>query len=310
MASEPHVIGVGDADMDIFMEVTHLPAYDEKLMAHGVHRAPGGMVANTLVALARLGTRTTFVGCVGEDEYGRLIAENFQREGVALDGLRIVSGQRTYFCVILLDASGEKSLILAPEPTMYPPLNAVSPSLLRQGTHVHTTASPQVSTSVIARAVELGLTVSVDLDAASRGLAAYRQILKSVTVVFLNERGRQNLASSASVKEVVVRLLELGVRCVVVTQGATGAVVATHVEQLRTNGWPVAVRDTTGGGDCFAGAFLHGYLRGWVLQDTLRFANATAALCLQAIGAQTGMPKPSDVQRLLASDACPALEAL
>ena len=47
--------------------------------------------------------------------------------------------------------------------------------------------------------------------------------------------------------------------------------------------------DTTGAGDCFAGAFLAALVRGNSYQEAARFANAVAALTIQRLGASTGV---------------------
>jgi len=57
--------------------------------------------------------------------------------------------------------------------------------------------------------------------------------------------------------------------------------------------------DTTGSGDVFRAGFIYGLLEGWNAEQTLRFANAAAAVSCTRIGAMDGVPSRDDISRLL-----------
>ncbi|WP_176236392.1 carbohydrate kinase family protein [Candidatus Hakubella thermalkaliphila] len=61
----------------------------------------------------------------------------------------------------------------------------------------------------------------------------------------------------------------------------------------------VEVVDTTGAGDVFHGAFLHGLLRGWDLERVADFANAVAALKCTRLGGRGGIPTFSETMAFL-----------
>ena len=58
--------------------------------------------------------------------------------------------------------------------------------------------------------------------------------------------------------------------------------------------------DTTGAGDVFRAGFIHGLLSKWPLEQTLRFANAAAAVSCTRLGALAGVPSLADVEAMLA----------
>jgi sugar/nucleoside kinase (ribokinase family) len=60
--------------------------------------------------------------------------------------------------------------------------------------------------------------------------------------------------------------------------------------------------DGSGAGDAFMAGFLYGILQGWEIDRTARFANATAAHCIQAIGCSAGVPAAQAVARFPESD--------
>ena len=49
---------------------------------------PGGAPANVAVAAARLGIESAFIGCVGDDLYGRLLRDTLRQNGVSATDCR------------------------------------------------------------------------------------------------------------------------------------------------------------------------------------------------------------------------------
>ncbi|NJM08663.1 sugar kinase, partial [Candidatus Gracilibacteria bacterium] len=85
----------------------------------------------------------------------------------------------------------------------------------------------------------------------------------------------------------------------VVTCGERGSWLAAPGEFFHTPAFTVETVDTTGAGDVFHGAFMHGVLAGWSLRTTARFASAVAALKCRELGGRAGIPSLSEVQALL-----------
>ena len=85
----------------------------------------------------------------------------------------------------------------------------------------------------------------------------------------------------------------------ITTKGKEGVMIYKQGEELKIPGYPVNVEDTTGAGDTFNGA-LAAYLgRGYTLEDSVRIANAAAALSVTQKGAQSGMPTQEAVERFM-----------
>ena len=80
--------------------------------------------------------------------------------------------------------------------------------------------------------------------------------------------------------------------CVIHEQGHT-----THYPAYRAK-----VADGSGAGDAFMAGFLYGCLHGWETPRSARFANATAAHCIQAIGCSAGVPPAAEITRFLDDD--------
>ena len=76
------IIGLGEIVVDWVATIPHFPKPDEKIDAISENYFPGGVTANYLVAVARLGVSCGFIGAVGNDTYGNLLFEDLIRERV------------------------------------------------------------------------------------------------------------------------------------------------------------------------------------------------------------------------------------
>ena len=298
------VVGVGDADVDMYLDVPHIPAHDEKVLATRAAIYPGGMVANFLVALRRLGTSCCFHGPVGDDEFGRIVRADLADHGVALEGLVIKPGGRTYYCVVLLDGSGEKSLVVAPTDCSFPGPEDIDPAIIAQARHLHTTGTRPDTALLAARvAKQHDLDVSLDLEPAELADAGQlHELLGLTNLLFVNHRALERLTSPGlSTPDAVATLLAHGPQIVCITAGAAGAWVGTRDGVRHIPAFQVVTADTTGAGDTFAAAFVYGHRAGWSPVASARFAAAAAAVAVGHRGGHGGVPNREEVQSFLAA---------
>ena len=96
------VIGLGVSTMDLLMVVDELPGTELVQRAHETAVAGGGPVATALVALARLGAKTAMLDRLGDDLFGRMILEEFGREGVDVSGIVVAEGKSSSQAAILV----------------------------------------------------------------------------------------------------------------------------------------------------------------------------------------------------------------
>jgi ribokinase len=131
-----------------------------------------------------------------------------------------------------------------------------------------------------------------------------RSLFALADLVILNETelgvfARRQVDAASAIGEIAdaARALRSHADQVVcVTLGGRGAVAvvgdATHVVEGRK----VEVSDTTGAGDCFAGAVAAELSRGTAILDALEFANVAASICVQRMGAGPSMPALEEVR--------------
>lgn len=293
---------IAGASVDLILKLPRLPDPDEKLLTRFAGRVAGGLVANAACAAARLGLRTGWSGLVGDDENGRMVQQEFETFGVDASLARVLPGCAGDFCVILLEESGERTILIVnslPEP---PPLDAGTLDALGRSRIGYTLPRPPEWFGQFAGAVHGGSgLVAVDMESTALAHGAeLEQSLRLTDIVFTNRSGLALLGPDLPLEAAAARLVNWGVQEVVVTLGAGGSTLFTAAGWVEVPAFRVPVADTTGGGDCFHAAYLAARSAGQAAADRLRFASAAAALKVQHLGARVGLPAVSQVEEFLA----------
>jgi ribokinase len=308
------VVGIGSCGMDYFAIVPRLLGAEEKINVQRVEVHAGGVTANNLTQVARLGARAGWLGLIGDDESGRLITRAFAEDGLDLSGIEVIRGEKSTFTWIPVDARGERCIYMFPN--VNGTLSAEQVRTLFAGhivraRHFHTEASQLPLAPVregmhIAR--EAGVRVIFDLDVApsyfsQAGLGSENDLVETLALADVLKpckAAAREISGETDYEKMATKLLALGPKIVAVTMGAEGTLVATantmdHVPALK-----VAVVDSTGAGDAFMGGLSFGLLQGWELPDAALFANACAALCCTKVGARA-MGRRAEVLALIKS---------
>ncbi|MEM5476941.1 carbohydrate kinase family protein [Pacificibacter sp. AS14] len=292
----PVLLCIGDIDMDIIITVPAPPGKDQKIDGKCVARTAGGMAANVAVGASRLGTVTRLLGVVGDDEMGREALSALNYEGIDLTHSQVRVGVPTFFCVVLVDAEGEKSLVKAVSPAYLPQVSDVKAASFDGVTHVHMTfTKPDLAFAVIAQANAAGASISLDLEAADvpDDCGDVTKLIESVDLLFISENSRK------AVEQRIGCQLASACRSIVMTRGPYGASVEQHGEIYEVSGHTIDVVDTTGAGDAFAAAYLHYILSGSNAVKALQAANIAGALSTQAYGGQAGMVSKTQIEEFL-----------
>jgi sugar/nucleoside kinase (ribokinase family) len=295
------VVGLGVSTVDLLMQVDHLPADEEILRADGFSVQGGGPVATAIVALARLGARTAMIDAVGDDWRGRLIHDEFAREGVSTELLRMRPGCTSATAVVLVHSgTGKRTIVWSPGTTPELSVDEVPWTAIEQAACLHVNGRHGVAClAACQHARRHGVQVSFDGGAGRYREETRRLIpLSDICIVareFAARHTGEELAERAG-----PALLSTGPAIVAITDGARGSwVFSKDGMRFHQPAFPVRVVDTTGCGDCYHGAFLSGLLRGLDLRSAARLASAAAALNAQSLGGRQALPTLTQVQEFL-----------
>jgi sugar/nucleoside kinase (ribokinase family) len=296
------IIGVGDSDVDLMIEVDHLPRHDEKVRGNLVGKFPGGIIGNFCCAAAKFGAKTGIVSVVGDDEFGCTCIEDYVASGVDIQGLVVNNEESTYFCIVLLDETGEKALTLIETPLIVPDIQDINVEYMARCRYLHLTSLDfkllqHVCTKIVDKAVNISVDIESHADRASP--EEWRTVLRKVSIVFTNDLGIQTLFSDHDLIKNACKILAMGPQTVVITRGSEGALIFSQEGYFAFPAFQVKVRDTTGAGDCFNAVFLSSLVKGFSLLKATRYATAAAALAIQYVGARTGFPTQHAVEKFL-----------
>lgn len=308
MGTQVDVVGIGSCTVDYFAIVPKLLGPEEKINANRMEIHAGGVTANNLTQVARLGASTGWLGLIGDDENGRIIQKAFQDDGMDLSGIEIEKGEYSALTWIPVDIAGERCIYMFPNVTgkisVYQVDNRFAPHI-RKAKHFHTEAS-QLPIAPVAQAMkvaqEAGVRVIFDLDVSPSFFAAaalgtqeeLTSALKLVDVLKPCKAAAKEMTGEDHYEKIAAKLLQLGPKVVAITMGTDGCLIATREKSAHVPAFKVNVVDTTGAGDAFMGGLSYGLLQGWDIERVGMFANACAALCCTKVGARA-MSKRDEV---------------
>lgn len=298
---EPQVVVVGSVNMDLVARAPRLPSPGETVAGAAFATIPGGKGANQAVAAARLGARTAFIGCVGDDAFGATLARGIEADGIDRRGLRVVPGCSSGVALIVVDDGGRNGIVIVPGAN-----GALAPADLDRNDALLAGAS------VVALQLEVPMPV---VEAAIRRSRARGQrvvlnpaparplppaLLAQVDVLVPNETEAALLTGLAvgTVEEAVAagqRLRATTSGVVLVTLGARGVVAVTADGERHFPAPVVNAVDTTAAGDTFVGALCAALVEGRTLEEAVGFAQAAAALSVTRFGAQPSIPRRGEI---------------
>ncbi len=314
------VLGVGSALVDLEYEVDdaflrqhriakgHDALVDAKTLRtlakslEGQTPAPlsGGSAANTVAAVQGFGGRAFFAGRVASDSPGRQFLADLTRAGIASEVQPASEGQ-TGQCLILVTPDAERSMLtclgvandIRPS-DIHPDALASARTLYIEGYLVN---SPQALESLVevrqradARQLEAAVSLSDPALVAHRRTALERLLGNGVGLLFCNEAEALGWAGADRLDLAVAELRDIARRGFI-TLGAAGSLAFSGKRYWRTPAVPVTALDSTGAGDIYAGACLHGLAVGMDERTAARFGNHAAATLVQRFGARLARPE-------------------
>src|ERR1035438_4629768 len=297
------IVVVGSINMDLVASAEHIPSIGETIQGTGFQFQFGGKGANQAVAVAKLGYPVRMIGKVGDDPFGAQLSGQLEKSGVDTSGVAVSSGSSGIALIVVSDR-GENSIVVIPGANA-----TLTPEFLEQKRDIICSAGlvltqleiPLETVEYLASMCEREK-IPLMLDPApARSLS--RSLLESIAWFTPNETEAAFFAgadTSSSPDLIAERLLEKGVRRMVLKLGARGAFVVTGAHnQLMLKSAPVSAIDTTAAGDAFNGAFATGLLLWNEPFKSARFAIAAAAVSVTRFGAQASMASMDEVEELL-----------
>lgn len=293
------VVGIGTPYYDMVINVSKMPGLDGAAGANEAFYQGGGKVATAMAAAARLGRSAGMMAKVGENHRGQFIINDFRYNGVDTSAIIVdASGTSSPFCLSLSEEEHKTRIFIGKEGTAGELLpEEIDYEYLGKAKYLHLENGRPASAAAALFAREHGIVTVMDADNYQEGIV---KLLPCLDVFIASEFFYRDMFGDLLYEEGCRKLLEAGPSTAIVTLGSRGSVGMTAQDGFfRTESFQVPVRDTTGAGDVFHGAYIVGLLEGMDAPECARFASAVSAIKCTCFGGRTGIPNRDTVQRFL-----------
>lgn len=265
----------------------------------------GGAESNVAIALRRLGVDATWIGRRGDDSLGDLVERELRGEGVrtiavvdpdAPTGLMVKERRAARATRVWYYRAGSAGSRLQPDD--------VPAGIIESAAQLHVTGiTPALSesahatiTSAVARAVEAGVPVSLDVNHRARlwGGRSVRDVLLPLAAasrtVFGGLDELRLLVGTDDGFTLARAVAALGPTDVIVKLGDEGCIALVGGDEYAVPAVPAQVVDSVGAGDAFVAGYLAGQVWGSGAGDRLALAVRLGAFACETIGDWEGLP--------------------
>lgn len=298
-ATRPHngILVAGEINADLICQgYREFPRPGREILVDQFEMTLGSASAICAGGLAKLGSKTTFIGKVGADLWGGYCIDFLVRLGVDTS---LVVRDPTLKTGLTISVSSESDRALITYLGAIRELREgdISDATLGQFGHLHVSSfflqeglRPGLE-RLFTRAQALGLTTSLDtgFDPAEEWGPGLAEVL-AVTDIFLpNEVELAAISGSDDVAE-ALRSLDNGRTITAAKLGSRGAAVLVDGNFVECPPIPVKPVDTTGAGDSFNAGFLHAWTRGESIETCLHAGIFAGGKSTEGMGGTGSQP--------------------
>ena len=291
------IVDIGSSNTDMTIKRDRLPNPGETVLGGEPRMGPGGTGANQAVAAQRLGANVSFICKVGRDIFGDNAISGYQKEGI--DCSRILrSDKASGTALILVDGNAENCIAVAPgaNADLTPEDVDSVADVIRSADYLILQLEIPVESVLRAAKIAHEAGVYVILNPAP-ACHLPEELFGYISLITPNQTESALLSGvEDNLDAAVERLMQLGVKDVVVTLGSKGSLVISEGAKTLVPSLKVKAVDTTAAGDTFCGALCVALSEGCSLVDAAGFATKASALTVQKMGAQDSIPFRSDIK--------------
>ena len=307
------VITIGRASVDLYGQQIGTRLEDIGSFAKSV----GGCPTNIAVGTARLGLKSALITRVGNEQMGRFIREQLQREGVETSGIATDPHRLTALVLLSVEAEGVSPMIFyrtdcadmaLSEDDIDETLIASSRAVVVTGTHFSRPNSEAAQKKAIRLAKAAGARVAFDIDYRPNlwGLAGhdagferyvasdivsqkYKSVLPDCDLIVGTEEEVLIASGEADLLSALRTIRSLSPATIVLKRGPMGCIVYDGAipENLEDGivgkGFPIEVYNVLGAGDAFMSGWLRGWLKGEPHATSATWANACGAFAVSRL---------------------------
>ena len=312
-AASLDVVTIGRSSVDLYGKQIGSRLEDIASFAKSV----GGCPANIAIGAARLGLKAAIVTGVGNEQMGGFLLEQFAREGVSTEGIKVDRERLTALVLLSVENDTTFPLIFVrencadmalTEADIDPALIVSAKAIVVTGTHFSRPNTDAAQRKAMRIAREAGRKVVFDIDYRPNlwGLAGHasgeeryiksdrvsehlQTVLPGCDLVVGTEEEMRIAGGGEDALSVLRKVRSLTDATLVLKRGPMGCIVfpgaiPDRIEDgIVGRGFPIEVHNVLGAGDAFMAGFLRGWLRGEPLETAATWANACGAFAVSRL---------------------------
>ncbi len=310
------VITIGSATIDVFMntfselikirtakyEHDHI-AYPSgsKQVIEQLYFDLGGGGTNTAVSFSRLGLKTAYLGCIGDDETGRKVLEKLEKEKIDFIGHKDKKHQ-TGYSIILDSLENDRCIHTFKGANDFLSFERLDKDKIKSK-WIYATSMMNKSFKTLIKIFTLAKKRKIkiafnpsDYLIKKVDIAKY---FKLIDLLIVNEREAFLLTNKKDLLKQFKELHKKHLKMCVITEGAEGAGYSDKKDLLYVEPRRVKVIEATGAGDAFGSSFVAGLMIKGNVRYALNLAVTNSASVLKKKGAKNNLLTRKQAERLM-----------
>ena len=299
------VLVIGSLNMDFSISVDKLPVLGETVLGNSFNLLPGGKGANQAYALGKLGANVSMIGAVGNDDYGIKLIDNLKSVNVEVSGIKVLDNESTGCAFVNVDRNGDNNIIAIGGANLKVSKSMIDENinLLKETDYIVMQLEIPIETIeyVIELAKKYNKKIIVDPAPAKANI---EELLKGVDIIKPNVTELEILTntkikSNNDVIRASKKLLECGVKNIIVTLGKDGSILINKDKNKHFQTFKVNTVDTTAAGDSFIAGLVKSLADGEPFEKSIKFGHIVSSYSVTKKGAQSSIPTIEELKTFI-----------
>lgn len=280
------ILGIGQSVYDILYPIDQFEK-NKKYRVNDCVQCMGGPVSCAMALCGKWKADVKVCSRVGRDTFGKEIIEQLKQYGVDTSYIFIDEKDQSSISSILIDQNGNRTILNHPMA-----FKSAYPFDLPEACDVLLFDGHEVDLSLKALKKYIDAKTIFDGD---KYKPETMGLIQNVDYLVCSLQFAQEITGHPYDVKTYQELCSLNPNHVVLTLGEKGCM---YNEQIYP-AYPCKVKDTTGAGDIFHGAFAYGLDQNWPIEKIISVASIASGLACEKVGGLPGIPSLERVKNLL-----------
>jgi len=294
-----NIVGIGANVCDTLLTIPEYPTEDTKMRASAAVQSGGGPCATGLVAAAKLGAKSAFIGTLTDDSAGTFLKTDMEKYGVSTCLTDIKKGYVSFTSTIWLAESTASRTCVFHRGNIPPTVLSDKQKETIANAEILMVDGNDLSAAIEGAKVakENGTKVLYDAGGLYEGI---EELLKLTDILIPSEEFALGRTKCETAEEAAKKLYETySPDVVIITQGKKGGIIYDGNVIREYPAFLVDAVDSNGSGDVFHGAFAFSLTKGYNYEKSAIFSSAVSAIKCTGVGARESVPDFNSVKKFL-----------